>query len=354
MPHKLGHQKDNKAFNMMLSGSEKDNRGKSFKVVTDAINKMQKSPKAKNILNKISHKSKTEKSDKERQTLNALLDRYEELESGNIQIADFGKGQTSADWGGELQKSGRYGKNAKFRPATKDELSYHKKLVGHHLKDLGVVDIRKREKGIKSDVILEDVERYFPGSLGFMGDNRIFMGREPLDPKGKLSWDKTYHHELGHQKRALAGKFLSQEGKHWHNRPEEQQATRDALNDLKKNYKDAGIPFNKIDAHRWLSGSSELKAMENPSRAPFIDRMEYLPTGQSYDKFSIESDWRTGKPVKTTYDNPGDFMDVLNKSKTGMLSTGLDIKYPKMSGNLKFPSPEYSGRLKTYWDLVNE
>ena len=286
--------KDNKAFNMMLSGSESD----------------------------------IDKFELKRMQLFNALNKFENI---------GGKYVEESIWKDDKLKS-----------------HFKEKMRKDMLKEFGVIDIRKREEGIKSDIILEDVERLFPGSLGFMGDNRIFMGRKPLDTKGQLSWDKTYHHELGHQKRAMSGKFLSQEGKFWSDRPEEQQATRDAVNVLKKNFEDADIPFNKIDAYRWLSGSSKLKAMKNPSGSPFLNRMEYLPTGSAYDKFSVESDWRTGKPVKITHDNPGDYMDALNKSKLGMLSRHAMTNPSKTFQDLGFPSHETIKKHKTYWDLVNE
>jgi len=232
--------------------------------------------------------------------------------------------------------------NAESTWEDEKERNYFKEVLRKELKELGVIDIREREEGIKSDVILEDVQKFYHATdRGFMADGRIFMRREPSDSKGKMLWDKTYHHELGHQRRALSGKFLSQKGKHWHDRPEEQAAIKDALNALAKNYKDADIPFNKIDAYRWVSESPEVEAMENPSRTPFLDRMEYLPTGSEYSE-------------ETGYDNPIDYMDALNKSKFDAMNTGLDIKYPKLFEELKFPSHQYIDKQKTFWNLIED
>ena len=309
------------------------------------------------------------KSDQESELLYETVEAYEKLESGsNLRVLEnIETGEVmSVDWTGRREKGRKkqavtipdlfthYSRHSRFRPATKDELSHYKEDVNKKFKELGIIEIRKGEKGAPGDVILEDIKRFSPHAGAFTQDGRVFMPRGTLDPKSKMQQDMYLSHEKGHQKRHLSGEKLSVKEKHWHDRPEEQQAIRDALDALKKNFAEADIPFNKTDAYRWLTESSRLEAMENPSKTPFLDRMEYLPTGPEYNASLTGTDWKTGEPVQTTYDNPAAHMDAIMKIETDAFSAGLDIKYPKMGSINLRGAKEYTERHKTIWDIVNE
>ena len=340
-------------------GYENGGRAESLQPVMDAISRLQQSPMVENMLTKMLQKTVDEKVQTENAELFNYLKRLEKVKSGNLSVLEGKSGQSQVDWDDNLQKTMSRYPGSKLRPATEDELSYHKGILNKQLKELGVLDFKEREGGIKSDVILEDVQKLYPSAEAFEGAERVFMPREPLDPIGKMLWDKNYQHELGHQGRDLAGEFLSTKEELWSDRPEERQANRDALNVLKENFTRAGLPFNKIDAYRWITGGSKVEAMENPSMAPFINRMKYLPTGSEdtpYEPSLLQSDWRNvGKPsVKTTYDSPGDYMDALNNLRLRMLSTQAMTDPSKTFRDAGVATRPNIKSYKTFWDLINE
>ena len=209
------------------------------------------------------------------------------------------------------------------------------------LRDKGYLYDVDRGPDIPRDIVLEDIQRYRPSASAFVDSktNRIIMPRRPLDPKGQMEWEGTYQHELGHQSRNVRGELLSTEEPLWHQRPEEQQAIKDQLSALKENYKRAGIPYDPISAYRLLAGSSELEAMENPSKAPF--REKYLPTGSEYKRNVL------GKE----FDNPGDYLNAILDIQNRAQKTGLGIKYNDFSDFLASSKGQH---LSTLWDLANE
>ena len=343
----------------LAAGYKNGGRAESLQPVMDAISRLQQSPMVENMLTKMLQKTVDEKVQTENAELFNYLKRLEKVKSGNLSVLEGKSGQSQVDWDDNLQKTMSRYPGSKLRPATEDELSYHKGILNKQLKELGVLDFREREGGIKSDVILEDVQKFYPGMQAFEGEERVFMPREPIDPIGKMLWDKTYQHERGHQGRDLAGEKLSTKEELWSDRPEERQANRDALNVLKENFTRAGLPFNKIDAYRWITGGSKVEAMENPSMAPFINRMKYLPTGSEdtpYEPSLLQSDWRNvGEPsVKTTYDSPGDYMDALNNLRLRTLFTQAMTDPSKAFRDAGVSTRQNIKSYKTFWDLINE
>ena len=184
------------------------------------------------------------------------------------------------------------------------------------------------------------------------------MPREPIkstgeeQKKAEMYHEQLYQHELGHQRRSLGGGMKSLKGKYWSQRPEEQEATRDALNALKENWARAGIEYNPTAAYNWLGKGRDLEGIENPSKAPFTNRLKYLPESPEYKRFTISDDNSV-----VDYDNPEDYMNALNQISDRTWHSGSRIRHDIkeiIPLPLSIPPSDLTHRYKTYWDLVNE
>ena len=318
----------------------------------DAINELQQSPEAEKMLTKIKERDEAKKRTNDTKMLEFYLGRLDKVKSGNLQVIDRDDGSYSFDYYGRGDMEGA--RHRKTRDATKEELREEQKSLLSSLEKFGVSGTKKREGGIKDDVIFKDEEalkKFSPGAYAYVRKGRIFMPREPIKSTGEeqkkteMFHEVAYQHELGHQRRSLGGGMKSRKGRFWSQRPEEQEATRDALNALKENWARAGIEYNPTAAYNWLGKGRDLEGIENPSKAPFTNRLKYLPESPEYKRFTISDDNSV-----VDYDNPEDYMNALNQISDRTWHSGSRIRHdiPEIIPR------DMTHRYKTYWDLVNE
>tara|TARA_R100001443_G_scaffold70852_1_gene79188 strand:- start:408 stop:1163 length:756 start_codon:yes stop_codon:yes gene_type:complete len=197
-----------------------------------------------------------------------------------------------------------------------------------HFYNTGYESHNDREAGLLPDVFLNPnvYKDTFPDTRGITldGGRQIVMPSKPLGDRYNISdWEKTYWHERKHQNQNFTDERYDT-SLPWHNREHEVDAETGALAILRNNLKRAGMEYTPQTGRDWLWGEApsryhNVEMVENPSKAPFLDRLTYLPKAQENREYGILEGLF---PTEQTYGTTTDY-DMHLESKQNMMNNAL-------------------------------
>ncbi len=130
-----------------------------------------------------------------------------------------------------------------------------------------------------------------------------------VSPKQRLTEQSVFQHERAHAiKHHTATQNIP-----WEYRPEELEADKLALNVLKRNLERAGIEYTPAMGAEYLLRAGRDKpfrgeVVPNPSKAPFVDRLDYLPVSTPAKKQMVTD--VLGRPSIQPFTDPEEYWEV--------------------------------------------
>ena len=284
-------QPDNNILNSYLSKNDNEFSPRDYLLtMKNMINRVQDSPQGQKAVSDFRRTQQKEKGEEFFQTLQNLRN----LESSYQDRIDRSVA-SGAD-------------ETKVRQALDEGIkNYQDKL-----QNLGMTNRNRGQFG--DEVNVQDVMDIYSGDdyknvKGFVKNRDIFMPQAPVDPVEKMMYDMTLAHERGHAERMSDNALLDLTGQ-WFEREEEKQAVRDSINMLKENMERAGMEYDPLAAFRLITSGKGTDYVENPSLAPFLNRMNYLPVAEDVD-FNIK-----------------DRIEDIKEARLSTMRSGLDITAP--------------------------
>jgi len=201
-----------------------------------------------------------------------------------------------------------------------DKKEYQERALQRLRDDYGVTRLDKTPEGTPV-IYMDNVELFedahaFKGTIG--GDpgsnikeqQYIVMPSESFgaSPGQRLSEQYLYQHERAHATEEHRGQS---EDVRWEHQPEELEADKLALDVLKGNLERAGIKYTPAMGAEYLLRAGQSvrgEVVPNPSKVPFVDRLDYIPVSTPAKK-QIVTD-ALGRPSIQSFTDPEEYWKV--------------------------------------------